>query len=113
MHKARLRFGEGADTTAPVGAVTVGLCGQRDHHGPCRWPHHARVREMDGEHLLRVVVVADDEEMDAVRERIEAAVGAGVQTGPDGRTTTWTLLGCRTERPRGRETVLADRLRGT
>lgn len=111
VHEARLRFGEGADTAAAGGAVTVGLCGHWDHEGPCRWPHHTRVHEDDGEHVLRVVVVADDDEMDAVRQRIEAAVGAGAQTGPDGRTTTWTLVSCRTDDLHGSELRMAEHLR--
>lgn len=110
VHEARLRFGEGADTAAPGGAVTVGLCGHWDHEGTCRWPHHCRVREDDGEHVLRVVVVAGDDERDAVRERVEAALGQGQQTGPDGRTTTWTVVSSRTDGPQGSEVRLAERL---
>lgn len=110
VHEARLRFGEGADTAAPGAAVTVGLCGHWDHEGPCRWPHHSRLHEEDGEHVLRVVVGAYDEELDVVRELIEAAVGAGALVGPDGRTTTWTVVDSRTDGPQGSEVRLAERL---
>lgn len=109
VHEARLRFGEDADTAAPGGAVTVSLCGQWDHDGPCHWPHHCRVREEDGEHVLRVVVAADDDEMDVVRSRIEAAIGRGVQTGPDGRTTTWSVVSTRSDGPHGSEVAMAER----
>ncbi|HZI98984.1 MAG TPA: hypothetical protein VFD41_15790 [Actinomycetales bacterium] len=110
VHEARLRLGEGADPAAPGGAVTVSLCGHWDHEGPCHWPHHCRVREEAGEHVLRVVVAADDDEMDVVRSRIEAAIGRGEQTGPDGRTTTWTVVSSHPDGPHGREVAMAERL---
>ena len=113
VHEARLRLGDGADAAALGGAVTVEMCGRWDHEGQCRWPHRTRVREDAGEHVLRVVVVADDDEQDAVRQRIEAALGRGEQTGPDGRTTTWTVVSCRPDDPHGSEVRLAERLSST
>jgi hypothetical protein len=74
VHEARLALGEGTDSRAPGGAITVALCGHWEHEGPCRWPHNTSV-DVDGQSgRLRTVFIAPPEEEALVRELIERAL---------------------------------------
>jgi hypothetical protein len=72
--EAVLSLRPGVDPGAAGAAVTVELCGDWRHAGPCRWPHNSAI---DGS-SFRTLYVAPDEEADAVAARIEAALrGSG------------------------------------
>ena len=94
VQTATLRLPVGADEAAPGAAITVALCGQWDHGGPCRWPHHTsrrRTGDADPDRLeLRVVTLASAPEVDAVRATVVAALAAGALDGPNG-TVSWEL----------------------
>lgn len=91
-HDATLAMAADADQRAPGAALTVALCGHWDHRPPCPLaPHHTRA-EREGELVrLRVLFAAEPDDEPTVRARIDAALGAGALTGPDGLTTTWEL----------------------
>jgi hypothetical protein len=92
QHAARVVLDPGGDPAAVGGAVTVALCGHWEHEPPCRWPHHTEAFP-DG-HALKVVVSFDAPagEVAEVQRRIEVALLAGRQAGPDGSVTTWRTL---------------------
>jgi hypothetical protein len=69
--EATVALAEGADPAAVGAAVTVALCGDWRHTGPCRWPHNNALREGG---RFRTLFVAADEDALAVRARIEAAL---------------------------------------
>ena len=58
-HRANARGG--ARTRGSTGpAVTVALCGDWKHQGPCRWPHHTSVGSDEaGALVVRTVVVSE------------------------------------------------------
>ena len=87
----RVVLAPGSDERAPGGAITVELCGQWDHEGECRWPHHTAV-ERDGDTLVvRTAFDAPAGDAAGVRSRIERALSAGRLDGPD-RTSRWRLV---------------------
>ena len=89
-HNAVLELTEGADERAPGGAVTVALCGALDHEPPCPVaPHHTSVIGHGTRRRLRVLFATDDEPV--VRRTIDAALGSGEFTGPDGVLHRWVL----------------------
>jgi hypothetical protein len=61
---------EGCDPDAVGAAVTVALCGDWRHSGPCRWPHN---NELAGG-SFRTLYLASDADAPEVRARIEAAL---------------------------------------
>jgi hypothetical protein len=67
---ASLRLAPGCDPRSVGAAVTVALCGDWRHAGPCRWPHNNAIS--DGS--FRTLFVASDDEADAVAARIEDAL---------------------------------------
>jgi hypothetical protein len=78
------------DTRAIGGAVTVALCGHWDHAGPCRWPHLTEVKT-DGTTLgVTVSYTCEDDERAHVESLIDAAIGSGRLSGPEG-VTTWRV----------------------
>jgi hypothetical protein len=94
-YHARLRIDDGGDDRAPGGAITAALCGHWQHDGACRWPHLTDVApdEHDPRTLtvhVQFEAVPDDEP--EVRRRIAEALDAGSLEGPDGRTTTWSVV---------------------
>ena len=87
-----IRLDSGSDERAPGGAVTVALCGHWDHDGPCRWPHLSSITSnVDGYHRLVVEFDAEEDEIEMVKTKIEAAVIHGELTGPDGVVSTWNV----------------------
>lgn len=88
----RIRLEPGSDERAPGGAVTVALCGHWDHEGPCRWPHfNACTSDRLGHHRLVVEFDAPNDEVEMVRNKIDAAVMHGQLTGPDGVLSVWAV----------------------
>ena len=74
---ADLALEDGIDPASVGAAVTVELCGQWNHPGPCRWPHNNEIvagRESTG---FRTLFVADQYEEPAIRTRIEDALRGG------------------------------------
>ena len=102
VHHADIAFSAAADTRAPGGVVTIALCGSWDHEGSCRWPHHTSVDASLTPSPVRVVFVADDDELVDVRRMIESALASG-----DG----WSAVGIRVDSLTADETRLAERLR--
>jgi hypothetical protein len=95
--EADLRLASGCDPNAVGAAVTVELCGDWRHSGPCRWPHN---NEIDGGRF-RTLYVASDAEADRVAARIEAALrGSG----------SWEVLAVRRREVADDERELAARL---
>lgn len=87
---AELMLEPGADPAAPGGAVTVALCGNWDHAGPCRWPHQTAATWDERSGRVRVVFVAAPEDEDHVRALIDGALADGECVGPDGMLSRWT-----------------------
>jgi hypothetical protein len=110
VHTARARLEPGGDPAALGGAVTVGLCGSWEHDGPCIWPHHSATGAADGLTTLRTVFRARPQHEGEVRRLLEAALGTGRQSGPDGSATDWELLDSGPAEPTADEKALGDRL---
>ena len=92
-HEGVVVMAPGSDERAPGGAITVALCGALDHEPPCPLAAHHTAAERRGAELhLRILFAAPPDRCGEVRGRIDAALGAGSFTGPDGRTTTWRTL---------------------
>jgi hypothetical protein len=97
--EAELRLLPGCDPAAVGAAVTVELCGDWRHTGPCRWPHNNAI---SGDRF-RTLYVASEEEADGVAERIEAALrGSG----------SWEVVSVRRREVAASESELAARLAG-
>jgi hypothetical protein len=112
VHAARIQLAPGSDRAAPGGAVTVALCGHWQHDGPCRWPHHTQVEEVEGTLEVRTVVVVSDLDDEAdVRGLIDTALVVGRQEGPDGEVSTWMLLTSGADDLRDDEREIAARIR--
>lgn len=71
-YQAQLVLDDGVDPAEPGAAVTTALCGHWQHEGPCRWPHN---NQLDGD-SFRTVFVADADEEQAVRSKIDDALRA-------------------------------------
>lgn len=108
-HDAVLDFPADGDERAPGGAVTVALCGSLDHPPPCPHAPHQTSVEREGQRLRARIVFATDDEEDA-RRTLEQALTSGEFTGPDGGTTTWTLLTSAAATIAEEERSLGDRL---
>ena len=88
----RIHLAPEADGRAPGGAVTVALCGHWDHKPPCRWPHYSTIHsEGGGVHRIVVEFDAPDDEVEEVRNRIQAGLRTGRLTGPDGILSVWRV----------------------
>jgi hypothetical protein len=103
VHQATVILAAGADPATLGGAVTVALCGGWEHDGPCAWPHHSGSTTEGDRTLLRTVFSVEADDEPAVRRRIDAALAAGSQAGPDGATTSWCLLASGPDRRRAVE----------
>ena len=77
VHTAELVLEWDTPAEAPGGAVTLALCGAVDHQPPCRWPHHSAIGPVSRPARFRTVFIATDEDEQAVRDRIDAALRAG------------------------------------
>ena len=90
-HNAELLMAQTGDTGAPGAAITVALCGHREHQ-PCPLaPHHSHAnREGDTVHV-RTLFVVEPGKANAVHHRIDEALRGGEMCGPDGVTTHWEL----------------------
>jgi hypothetical protein len=104
VHAAELVLDEGVEPTAPGAAVTIGLCGQIDHEGPCRWPNNHDIDDSVAPARFRTVVVCEPVDEPEIRSRIEDALrgSAGWRV---------TSMGSRTLTPD--EQVLGTRLART
>ena len=88
----RLKMEPDADTRAPGGAVTVGLCGSWDHPGPCRWPHYSTITGSEsGVHTLTVEFDCPPDDLTDVTTRIDEALAKGELLGPDGQISRWSM----------------------
>ncbi len=74
VHEAELRLEHGTDPAAPGAAVTIALCDQWEHEGPCRWPHNSSVETSGTTASFRTLFVAPAAEEDQVRELIDRAL---------------------------------------
>ena len=91
-HEALLSVDAATDERAPGAAVTVGLCGSREHEPPCPLaPHHTRAERFDGELRVRTLFAAEPAEEDRVRGLIDAALAGGSTDDPDGVRHSWRL----------------------
>ncbi len=82
----------GADRDALGAAVTVALCGDWDHDGPCPLAPHSTGAWRDGDVVhVRVLFATEPEREHEARYRIDAGLAAGCLTGPEGGTTRWRL----------------------
>jgi hypothetical protein len=98
-HQATVSLAAGGDPGAPGAAITAALCGHGEHEPPCPLaPHHTAAAPEDGRLRLRVLFATEQDRVEDVRARIDAALAAG----------DWRLIesGCTrldpAERPHGR-----------
>ncbi|WP_460461270.1 hypothetical protein [Angustibacter peucedani] len=92
-HTADLVVGASADDRAPGGAITLALCGSWEHDGPCPLaPHHTAVERVGPVLHVRTLFAAAPDDEPRVRTLIGEALGSGALDGPDGRTSSWTLV---------------------
>jgi len=111
VHTAVVVLGRDADPGAPGGAVTLELCGSWDHEPPCPLAaHHTSVADAGDASRLRILFAAAPADEAEVRDRIDAALGRGSCVGPDGRTSTWTLVSTGPDVVGLGETAHAERL---
>jgi hypothetical protein len=99
--EAEIELTEGVDPAAVGAAVTVELCGDWQHHGPCRWPHNNAIDDERVPARFRTLFVANRSEAQAVRDRIEAALRGA---------SAWRVLALRTRAVSDGERELAARL---
>ncbi|PZS13786.1 MAG: hypothetical protein DLM57_15850 [Pseudonocardiales bacterium] len=91
-HQAVVVMAANGDSRAPGAAITVALCGHWDHEPPCLLsPHHTQADRIGGAVHLRTVFAAEPGSEDAIRQRIDDALGGGKLQGPAGVTTHWEL----------------------
>ena len=100
--EAEVDLASGTDPAAVGAAVTVELCGHWEHDGPCRWPHNSDIDASRSPAVLRTIYVADPDEQQAVRGRIEQALGA---------SSEWSVVDFRERDVADGERELAGRLR--
>jgi hypothetical protein len=102
----------GSDSAAVGAAVTVKLCGDWAHEGPCRWPHHTSVSKPLPETedvVVRVVFACDPVDAGEVRELIIAGIrSSALDSGPT--PSAWSVIGDRVSSVRESEAELAVRL---
>jgi hypothetical protein len=94
VHEAVIAMAVIADIRAPGAAVTLALCGSWDHVPPCPLAaHHTGTERVGNDVRVRVLFAADPADEALVREKIDAVLAAGEQTGPDGAMNRWRLVG--------------------
>jgi hypothetical protein len=92
VHQAVLAMDREADSRAPGGAVTVGLCGHWEHPPPCPFaPHHTTTSWVGSDLHVRIVFAVDPEREEEARTRIDEALRSGRLEGPDGQETRWQV----------------------
>ena len=74
MHQAELLLRDGTDPAAPGASVTVALCGDWEHEGPCRWPHNNAIMVDSVPARFRTLFVADAADEQAIRDLIVHAL---------------------------------------
>ncbi len=99
--EAELVLHDGFDPAAVGAAVTVELCGHWEHDGPCRWPHNSAIEAERDPALFRTLFVADEQETELVRDRIETALRGGLG---------WHLVSVRSRPVAERERAMAEQL---
>lgn len=110
-HDAVVIMDADGDTRAPGGAITLALCGSWEHEPPCPLAsHHTAVERVGDEAHVRVFFATEPTDEAEVRRRVNAALGRGSVTGPDGRVTLWRLVGSRHSSVRDEEAGSARRL---
>jgi hypothetical protein len=78
-------------TDGPGAAVTVALCGHRDHKPPCPLaPHRVDASRAGGEVRVRVLFATEPDNEPEVRRRIEQTLSGQVPL-PDGIAARWQL----------------------
>lgn len=108
-HEARLELAPGGDQGAPGAAVTVALCGDWEHQGPCRWPHHTSVGSDEaGALIVRTVFVSEVAEEPTIRHAIRSAYRRGSLDGPKG-VSRWTVVREGPSSPDGGEQAIGAR----
>lgn len=100
--EADLVLADGLDPAAVGAAVTVELCGHWEHDGACRWPHNTAIDAAREPARVRTLFVADTDEAQPVRERIEATLRGA---------TAWRVVSIRSRAVADDERALAERLR--
>lgn len=113
VHQAILVMGPEADLDAPGAAITLKLCGSWDHSPPCRVPHHVHAEGTGATVSLRVLFVAEPENEQDVRRRIDQALSAGRVTDRAGASTHWQFGSSAAAELSPFETARARRLAGT
>jgi hypothetical protein len=77
-HDAVLAMGPTEDDRAPGGALTVALCGSREHEPPCPLaPHHTRAERNGDEVRLRILFAAEADDEPRVRALIDDSLAGG------------------------------------
>jgi hypothetical protein len=110
-HDAVVVLDPDGDKNAPGGAVTVALCGHWDHQPPCPLaPHHTAATPAGDSVEVRVLFATEPANERRVRSLIGGALAGGSQTGPDGRTTTWSLRSSAAAELRPEEAEHAEKL---
>ena len=91
-HEAIVAMAPDADVRAPGAAITVALCGSREHEPPCPLaPHHTAAERSGDEVRLRVLFAAEPAVEQRVRDLIEGALRRGETESPDGGRVGWRL----------------------
>ena len=95
--EASLRLAPGCDPHSVGAAVTVALCGDWRHAGPCRRPHN---NDISGG-SFRTLFVASEDEAEDVADRVEAALRG---------SASWEVVSVRRRGVAPAEAELAERL---
>ncbi len=80
----------GGDPAAVGAAVTVALCGHREHEPPCPLaPHNTSARPEDGALAVRVLFACEPADEPRARELIESALHRGRAESRTGEPIIW------------------------
>jgi hypothetical protein len=88
-----------ADPARPGAVITVELCGQWDHEGPCRWPHHTSADRRGDALAVRTTFASDPAEVPDLLERMGTALRAD-----DG----WSVTSAGLDTPTATEAAMAS-----
>lgn len=99
--EAKLALEEGCDPAAVGAVVTVELCGDLEHDGPCRWPHNSTIDARRDPALFRALFVAEEAEAEALQDRIEAVLKGASE---------WRVVSIGSRAVAQAESALAERL---
>ncbi|MEH3053081.1 MAG: hypothetical protein PGN13_03600 [Patulibacter minatonensis] len=114
-HDATVRLaGTGGDPSAIGAAITVALCGQWGHDGPCPLaPHHSSWHADPNAAAIihvRTLYAVEPARHDEAAARIREALASTTIIGPDGHATSWRLVDERAAEPRPDEADHAAQL---